>query len=259
MPPPATQLIPGLYPLITKVKPRIGGRNNLGVGVDTTGAEYVLKTGRAVCVAEFVGAAVCAALEVPHCRTAIVTMRMLNGSTQHLFGSVIEDQLHKFDTTDVDAWRDVVSKLHDPLMFTVMLAIDLCLGNDDRHQDNWILKHKHPTTGADCYKLLAMDFSNAWPTIHPPHHPCRHPSTNTWTLPRHWDQMGIAFDRALFLRSCAKIAALRTDWLHSVLDPLVNIWLTQQERDALCQWWSNHWMTQAIDTIYSLEPDGEWL
>lgn len=259
MHPAASSLLPGIYPVITKIKPRIGGNNNLGVGVDSLGREYVLKHGRPIGVAEFIGAAVCSELDVPHCRTAIVTAPQWDGSMQYLFGSVIEADLHKFDQTSIDEWREVVDQLHDPIMFTVMLAVDLCLGNDDRHANNWIVKSKNPDTGADCLKLLAMDFSNAWPAVHPPHHPMRHPSNNTWVITRHWAAIGVAFEAQAFRTTCARIAGLDLAWLQNVLDPLVNIWLTLHERDTLCQWWQSHWRRQVIDAIYSLEPDGEWL
>lgn len=257
--PTASLPLPGLYPMITKIKPRIGGRNNIGVGVDTHQVEYVLKTGNLICVAELIGAALCAALKVPHCRGAIVTRQRMDGSLQYLFGSIIEPDVHRFDQSSIEAWKDVVAELRNTALFTIMLAVDLAIGNDDRHAANWIVRRKAEQVGRARNELLAMDFSNAWPLAHPPYPPREQPSSNTWDITQHWPDMGIEFESCLFRSTCAKISALDQDWLNTVLDPLVGIWLTPMERDNLCAWWDKHWRQQVIDVIHSLEPDGAWL
>jgi hypothetical protein len=252
-------MLSGVYPEIKTIKPRIGGVNNLGVGVDFQGNEYVLKEGNNVCVAEFVGAALCAAAALPHCKPTIVCRTDLLGKRQHLFGSAIEPVVLRFDMANISDWSMVVAELGNTAMFTVMLALDLCIGNDDRHAANWIVKEKDPTSGRARHQLMAMDFSNAWPTTHPPHPPRAQPSRNTWNITRYWPQIGIPFDEKGFRVACAKIALLDSSWLKEVLDPMINIWLTTIDRDTFCDWWQTHWRTQVTEVIYSLEPDGEWM
>jgi hypothetical protein len=252
-------LLPGIYPEIINLKPKIGGNNNLGVGVDSNGKEYVLKTGNSVCVAEFIGAAVCAALAIPHCTPTIVCRTDLFGRRQHLFGSAIEPEVHRFDMASPLEWAGVTAEMCDTTMFSLVLAVDLCIGNDDRHAGNWIVRTKGPANGMPHHQLMAMDFSNSWPTAHPPHRPRAHPSRNTWHILRYWPAMGIAFDELGFRAACAKITLLDGAWLKAVLDPMVTIWLTTDQRDLLCDWWQHHLKDQVIDVIYSLEPDGEWL
>lgn len=254
-----SELIPGLYPKITKMKPRIGGNFNLGVGIDSDGIEYVLKRGDMRCVAEFVGTAVCAALAMPHCKPRVVCRDDIDGNTEYLFGSVVEAGLLKFDRTSIVEWHTVVATLCDASLFTVALASALCLGNDDHHADNWLVRDMDPANGILCHSLVPMDFGNAWPACNPAHHPMRHPSPNTWEITRHWRAMGITFDQALFRSTCARMQILDRHWLQAVLTPLVGIWLTAEKHDALCDWWQQHWRDQVVSAVYSLEPDGDWL
>lgn len=251
-------LLPGVYPEIKSLKPKIGGNNNLGVGVDTVGKEYVLKL-EELGTAEFVGAALCASMKIPHCTPTIVCLTDVFGNKRHLFGSAVESGLLRFNMRDISEWSAVVAELSDVEMFTVMLALDLCLGNDDRHSENWLVKGKDAANHRPKHELLAMDFSNSWPTFHPPHHPRIHPSPNTWNLTRHWPLIGIPFDEHGFKAACAKIALLDQTWLKTVLDPMVGIWITAVRADELCVWWQDNWRSQVTEVIYSLEPDGEWL
>ena len=253
----ASNYVPGIYPYIRKLKPKIGGKNNLGVGVDTEGREYVLKRGRLLCVAEFVGASLCGAIGAPCCSPAIVSMRNMAGGIEYLYGSVIEDGLLSFDRTSIKAWGAVVPTLANASIFSTMLAVDLAIGNDDRHADNWLVKI-NGTTPTMSTRLVSIDFSNSWPVCQPPHHPRRQPSINTMHIVKHWHLMGITFEHDQFRKACAKMGGLNETWLLSILDPMVGIWLTEMERDELGAWWRGHWKSQAIDTIYSLESDGDW-
>lgn len=251
--------LPGIYPEIVNLKPKLGGINNLGVGVDSNGNEYVVKIGKNACVAEFIGAAICAELAIPHCKPTIVCKTNLFGQRQHLFGSILEPAVHKFDMTSPVEWTSVVSEMKDTAAFSSVLAVDLCLGNDDRHAGNWIVRKKDLAQSRPHHQLLAMDFGNGWPFAHPPHGPLKHPSPHTRDILRHWPAMGIVFDETGFHAACAKITALDRAWLKSVLVPMVGIWLTDIERDTWCDWWQDYLKSQVINVIYSLEPDGEWL
>lgn len=254
-----SQLIPGVYPEIVKVLPKIGGNNNLGVGVDLSGNQYVLKDHPGVCVAEFVGAAVCRELGLKHPLPNIVKRTSMFGQSQHLFGSSMVTGLLPMDFRSVADWKSLVPQLESVAIFSVVLAVDLALGNDDRHQDNWLVKAAQPEEGRHHHEMITMDFSNAWPCANPPHHPLRHPSPNTWNLAgRHWPALGIDFDRATYRATCSKIANLSTEWLAKVLQPMLGIWFDQAQFSAMQQWWANHWKDHMLNVVACLECDGDW-
>jgi hypothetical protein len=251
----STPLLPGIYPRIVKRHGHLGGRDNLGVGEDEQGVRYLMKSGALVGVAEFVGAAVCAATGIRRCQPAIVELPKLTGS-ELVFGSVWLDPVHQFEPTNLAQWRAVCARLGNAVMFSATLAVDLALGNDDRHAANWLVRPR--ATTAPELELVALDFSRAWPVCHPPHAPHQHPSNNTWGLCRHWVAMGVIFDRDAFYTTCATIGRLDAQWLLTILQPLQNVWLTSAEVQHLCHWWGKKWNAQVIDTIQSLQPDGTW-
>lgn len=144
MPAPRSALLPGFYPEIKKVKPKIGGVDNIGIGVDQGGVEYVLKAGSKVCIAEFVGAACCDAVGVPCARPVIVQRKHLFKPTEFLVGSEFVPGLLMFNMRDIREWRQVVATLSNAVAFSGVLAVDLAVGNDDRHQDNWLVKDRVP-------------------------------------------------------------------------------------------------------------------
>ncbi len=253
-----SSLIAGVYPHIVNLKPRLGGANNLGCGVDSMGVEYVLKLPQ-FGPAEFVGAALSRELGVPFCRPAIVTANRLDGSVGHLFGSIVEPDVLKFDMKSFVAWQAVLGEMDNPHTFTDVLVADLALGNDDRHQDNWIVREKNASAGRPKHTLLSVDYSNSWPLFHPAQKPTAHTSPNTWHFTRYWPVIGIPYGQSQFRAACAKISSLDDVWLRQELDALVGVWLTDSQRDLYCQWWRDHWKGQVVDVINSLEPDGDWL
>lgn len=254
-----TQLIPGVYPEIIKVLPKIGGNNNLGVGEDLSGNQYVLKDHPGVCVAEFVGAAVCRELGLKHPVPNIVKRTSMFGQEEHLFGSSMVTGLLPMDFRSVADWRNLVPQLESVALFSAVLAVDLALGNDDRHQDNWLVKAAQPQEGRPHPEMITMDFSNAWPCINPPYHPLRHDSPNTWNLAgRHWRTLGIDFDRATYRATCSRISHLTPAWLAQVLEPMLGIWFDQAQFTAMQQWWGSHCKDHMNNVVACLECDGDW-
>lgn len=254
-----SQLIPGVYPEIVKVLPKIGGNNNLGVGVDLSGNQYVLKDHRGVCVAEFIGAAICRELGLKHPVPNIVKRTGMFGQSEHLFGSLMVTGLLPMDFRSVADWRNLVSQLESVAVFSEVLAVDLALGNDDRHSDNWLVKAAQPEEGRHHHEMITMDFSNAWPCANPPYHPLRHPSQNTWNLAGHyWPALGIDFDRASYRATCSKIANLSPSWLAKVLGPMLGIWFDQAQYTAMQEWWSTNWKDHMLNVVSCLECDGDW-
>ena len=252
---PASSLsLPGMYPQIVRYKPKLGGIFNEGVGEDSEGNEYVLKKDPAIGVAEFVGAHVCKALQVRHATPAVVACPTMQG-LQLWFGSVMEHNLEEFDRSNAEEWASIIPGLSNPEIFSTILAVDLFLGNDDRHAGNWLFQ-RNPSDRSST--LIAMDFSNAWPVNRPPWHPHRHPSGHTWSIVGHWERMGVNFDQALFRSTCARIACLDAAWLSNVLDAVAPDWLNPEARAAMLDWWATGLHSQLIDTIYALETDGEW-
>jgi hypothetical protein len=209
---PASLLVAGVYPHIVNFKPRLDGANNLGRGLDSAGVEYVLKAAQ-FGPAEFVGAAVCRELGVPYCKPAIVTATHLDGTVRHLFGSIVEPQVLKFNMKSFAAWKAILAELDNTHTFTDVLAADLALGNDDRQQDNWIVREKDAAAGRPKHTLLSVDYSNSWPLFHPAQKPTAHRSRNTWQFARYWPIIGIPYGHENFRTACGKISSLDDAWL----------------------------------------------
>lgn len=249
--------LPGAYPHIVTRKPSHDGLDNLGMGYTPHGEQFLLKEGGPLGAAEFVGANLCEACGIPACLPTVVTIERL-GIHEHIFGSRIDLGLHAFDQTSVAQWQHVMAVCSNPSAFSALLAIDLALGNDDRHWNNWLAQNAVNAHGADCVRLRAMDFSRSWPVRHPAQHPLRHHSPNTWDAIKDWDMLGVSFDLRVFHATCAKIGSLNAHWLRGrVLQQLSGVFLTPAQIDQYCLWWSQHWQAQVIDAIDSLE-NGVW-
>ena len=248
-----TQSIPGIFPLIAHINPSLKGADNFGHGFTQHNEQFVLKKGGQVGAAEFVGASVCGALGIPACQPTIVTVEKF-GQQLDVFGSRIESGVHDFNQTDLSQWKDVLSQCCNTDAFSALLAVDLVLGNDDRHWNNWLVQTSKDRNGVDCYRLRAMDFSRSWPTAHPAQHPLQHRSPNTWQATKYWELLGVTFDPIVFYTHCAKISALSTTWLRrQVMQQIVGIFLTPDEVDQYCAWWEQHLQDQVIEAIHSLE------
>lgn len=245
--------LPGTYPHIVKHLPKIGGLDNMGPGNTQHGESFLLKKGGLIGASEFIGAGLCAVCGIPYCTPSIVTIDHLGGM-KHVFGSRMELGLKKFDQTNVAQWTAVVSACSNPSIFSAMLAIDLALGNDDRHWGNWLVQDLKESAGADCYRLRAMDFSRGWPVSNPAQHPLHHGSFNTWEAVKHWKTLGVTFDQSVFHEACVKIYSLNSRWLRNqILNQLRGIFISQAQVDQLCDWWDSSWREQVIEVIDSIE------
>jgi hypothetical protein len=250
-----SDLLPGLYPLIAHLEPaqQLLGRDNLGIGHTQHGERFLLKEGGRLGAAEFIGAKVCDACGIPACQPTVVTVDGLHGLRQ-IFGSRLESGVHLFDQTSVVEWQQVLSQCGNRSAFSAMLAIDLVLGNDDRHWNNWLVQSSVDPTGAACWRLRGLDFSRSWPVRHPSQPPLQHEHHNTWSACKAWATLGVDFDARIFHETCVKIGLLNAKWLRRVaLQPIEGIFLSTAEVDTLCSWWENHLKHQVIETIYSLE------
>lgn len=253
--PASTSPLPGIYPLIISRDPlqMRSGRDNLGMGYTQHGEQFLLKPGNLLGVAEFVGARVSDACGIPSCQPTIVTIEGING-LEHVFGSRIESGVHQFNQTSPLQWQLIMQACLNPGAFSAMLAVDLILGNDDRHWNNWLVQQATNTAGAQGFRLRALDFSRSWPVRNPAQHPLRHAHNNTWEATKNWALLGVTFDWQAFHSACATISRLPAKWLsHSVLDPLVGVFLTPSQAASLCQWWASSLQTQVIEAIDSLE------
>lgn len=251
----ATASLPGIYPLITHRDPhqKRTGIDNLGMGYTEHGEQFMLKPGGRMGTAEFVGARVADACGIPACQPNVVTIQTINGQ-QQVFGSRIESGVHKFDQSSPQGWQAVLSQCHNTSTFSALLAVDLVLGNDDRHWNNWLVQVLPDATGKTGYRLRAMDFSRSWPVRHPAQHPQQHASNRTWRSTRDWPVLGASFEENVFYATCVKISNLPAKWLRrSVLSDLTGVFLTDAEADSYCQWWEDHLRMQVIETIHSLE------
>lgn len=227
----------------------------MGPGSTQHGESFLLKTGGMVGASEFIGAGLCNACGIPYCTPSVVTLSNISGGIDHVFGSRIELGVKKFDQVSFFAeWQAVIAACTNPSIFSGMLAIDLALGNDDRHWNNWLVQSLNDGTGIDSYCVRAMDFSRGWPIIQPAQLPLHHNSPNTWEAVKCWERLGIVFDQQVFHDACVKIRSLSSSWLRNhVLNQLRGIFLSQAQVDQLCAWWDSCWRTQVIEVIHSIE------
>lgn len=248
---------PEIRPLIVQRDGHVlEGVDNMGFGTDSQGIRYLLKDGNKFGVAEFFGAGLCAELNLPHGLPAIVDVPQYPnlGTPETHFGSVLLDDVYEFDQTSFIEWQAVCSKLTNSTMFSQMVAVDYAAGNDDRHAKNWLVC----STQNGALELVAIDHSRCFPVCNPPHHPLQHISKNTRSIYKHWKSMGIAFEKEAAWHTCSIISNLNQDWLSCVLAPTVDVWLTQEDLEKLCQWWQNSWKDHLIDAVLSLCSDGVW-
>lgn len=240
-----TPPLPGIYPHITKITHanKAQGKDYIGLGYTQHDEQFVLKPGGMVGTAEFIGAGLCQLAGIPFCLPTVVTIEHL-GQVLTVFGSRIELGIKEFDHTDIAAWQDVASQCSNLGAFSALLAIDLALGNDDRHWNNWMVQHGKKPDGTDSLRLRALDFSRAWPVDHPPQHPLKHRSPNTWQSMNEWSLLGVPFVQSHFDEICTLLSSVPGKWLAGILAPLAGVYLKQHDADALCQWWNTHWTAQ---------------
>lgn len=254
-----TAHIAGIYPQIVHRDPNQtgNGKDNLGMGYTQHGEQFMLKNGSTVGVAEFVGARVSDACGIPACQPTVVTIEDLNGPRQ-IFGSRIESGRVEFNQTDVAAWKKIMGTCANPKVFSAMLAVDLVLGNDDRHWNNWIVQEVKDHNGTPRARLRALDFSRSWPVRHPAQHPLYHQDRNTWDSTKDWGLLGIDFDLPVFYETCATIGGLNANWLHSaVMLPITGVFVSPTEASTFCDWWDKSLRDQVILTIQAMET-GVW-
>ena len=252
------EFLAGLYPLIVKLDPPQLGCDNLGFGFTQHGEQFLVKEGGRLGVAEFIGAKLCEACGVPACQPTVVSIDRL-GSQRNVFGSRIESGTHQFDQTDVSEWRKVNEKCMNVTAFSAVFAIDLILGNDDRHWNNWIVQTMTNSLGEECYRLRALDFSRSWPTCHPAQHPLKHSSPHTWGATKNWDMLGVKFDLKVFHETCAMVSLLPASWLRStVLNQLEGVFISVEDANKFSDWWDTHLKVQVVEAINSLE-NGVWI
>jgi hypothetical protein len=248
-----SDFLPGIYPHITKHLVKIGGAHNLGPGNTQHGESFLLKTGGLIGAAEFIGASVCNACGIPVCAPAVVTIDHLD-RLLHVFGSRMELGLRVFDQRDVAQWQQVIAMCDNPSIFSAVFAIDLALGNDDRHWKNWLVQDFTDDKGADRCRMRALDFSCSWPVYDPAQHPLKHRSINTWLAAKNWEMFGIAFEQQVFFDTCVKMSTLSAQWLRiHVLNQLRGLFITQPQVDQLCNWWDSCWKQQVIEVIHTTE------
>lgn len=240
-----TAPLPGIYPHITNITPanRARGRDYIGLGYTQHDEQFVLKRGGMVGTAEFIGAGLCHLAGIPYCQPTIVTIEHL-GQVLTVFGSRIELGIEEFDQTNISAWQNITRQCSNLGAFSALLAIDLALGNDDRHWNNWMVQNGKKPDGSDAYRLRALDFSRAWPVDHPPQHPQNHRSTNTWQSMAEWSLLGVPFVQSDFDNTCTLLSTVSEKWLAGILAPLAGVYIKQHDADALCHWWGANWTTQ---------------
>jgi hypothetical protein len=239
-----TNLVP---PAITKYSPALlPGADSIGIGETRHGERYLLKPKTDVSIAEFIGAAVCKSCGVPVAEPTVVLFR-----GRRIFGSRLESGVSVPNTTSELA--EQVKVCQNASIFSAVLAIDLSLGNGDRHWHNWLPQHQ-----ADGKVFVrTVDFSRGWPTIHPPVDPGKMERSQTADAWRIWPSVGIQYDQQSAFEVCDTMSTLTSPWLSSILADLPTSWFDSQKADALAAWWDGTWETRVAEVKEFLN-NGAW-
>lgn len=233
-------------PLITNLKPALGGEDNVGIGTTNFGEEYLLKDDPSVAVAEFVGASICRSIGIPTPEPSVVLY-----NNEHVFGSRLENGLKEWKR-DSDL-LNLISCCDNLTAFSAVLAVDVTIGNNDRHWKNWLYQEK----SGNLVSVRAIDFSRSWPTTHPPACADDLLGTNTheaWTA---WAYVGITFDLGSADTALQAMSKLDNAWLSSILDPLPSEWYVSRSSSLLKDWWDKNWIAQVQQTTTFLHQ-GAW-
>ena len=233
-------------PAIVKYLPRLSGQDNQGIGLTRHGERYLLKTDPGICVAEFVGAMLCQACEVPMASPQVVEFR-----GRKIFGSRLESGVEL--PGDVSQLHNQIGMCANATIFSAVLAIDLAVGNDDRHWHNWL---PQPQPNGEIF-LRAVDFSRAWPTQHPPLSFDSIRGENTERVWRQWEALGVKYDRDSAIDACARLGRLDASWLGMIFEQLPAEWMETVAGNDLVTWWRLGW-DQRIDAVSNFLEQGAW-
>jgi len=196
----------------------------------------LLKTDPRVCVAEFVGATLCRACGIPVPEPSIVDFK-----GRHIFGSRLESGV-TLPKSELDV-IDQVTRCENATIFSAVLAIDLAVGNNDRHWHNWLPQSQE----GGGIVMRAMDFSRAWPTDHPPLIFPAMRGENTEKVWRAWASLGISYDEAAAFDVCDSLEGLTDQWLKSIFDQLPADWMVGATGPQLLVWWNQNWSIRIRD------------
>lgn len=233
-------------PLITKFRPALGGLDNDGIGSTQYGEEYLLKADPSVAVAEFVGASICRKIGIPTPEPTVVLY-----NDQKVFGSRLEGGVKTWQETD--DLLELIKCCDNLQAFSAVLAVDVAIGNIDRHWNNWLYQEKSENT----ISVRAIDFSRSWPTVHPPasnHDLVNSRTHRAWSA---WSYVGISFDQTSADHALDTMHKLDKSWLSDILDSLPGEWYVAHPSSELKDWWEKHWTSQVAQTTTFIHQ-GAW-
>lgn len=216
-------------PKIKRFFPAQGGLDNAGIGETEFGERYLLKTDPAVCLAEYIGASVCQAVGIPCGQPFVVVSK-----GKEVFGSKMEYGVD-IPSSDPEIIQLVKTSTNQSV-FSAALAVDVALGNFDRHWNNWLFQ-KLPSG----ILARAIDFSRAWPTTQPPMKFADMESENTGKAYSQWPIMNIKYDKIAAKSICARLSKFDYPWLDTLLLDLPLEWKVSPGAPELCKWWQTSW------------------
>lgn len=226
-------------PVIIKMRPALGGVDNAGIGETQFGERFLLKLDPSACLAEFVGAAVCRAVGIPATEPCVVQF-----DGQAVFGSRLESGVTQ--VTNIPELINVLARCDNPNAFSAVLAVDLALGNPDRHWANWLYQER---SDGSSVMLRAVDFSRSWPVSHPPLHVNALKGENTYQAWCLWPTLGIQLDQASATGVCNGLQRLDDKWLSNVFNQLPLEWKIACDAPFLCEWWKTGWTDRVTETM----------
>ncbi|MEM8511150.1 hypothetical protein RCH14_000441 [Massilia sp. MP_M2] len=226
--------------------PRLSGQDNEGIGVTRHGERYLLKTTPDICVAEFIGAMLCQACDVP-----MATPQVVDFKGRKVFGSRLESGVEL--PNDFTQLQSQIGLCANSSIFSAVLAIDLAIGNDDRHWHNWL---PQPQQSGEIF-LRAVDFSRAWPTRHPPLGFDQIGRENTGLVWREWDSLGVKYDSDSAIDACSRLRRLDASWLGMIFEQLPAEWMVTVSGHDLLDWWRTGWGPR-VGAVSNFLEQGAW-
>jgi hypothetical protein len=179
------------------------------------------------------------------CKIATPFTATLRHNGQHGFGSRIEGDVSSWNTLAPPERSSIVAQC-GPAMCG-LLGLDLFIGNEDRHVNNWLFRRNLSGQWAP----LCIDFSRAlfrrgFPSDVWPLPPCNTLSTIAML------KAAGSWDRSYAVFAVEQLQRVTPAMLHHWLQECPLPWLPEPSRSALTSWWASAAYHARLQATYGL-------
>jgi hypothetical protein len=128
-------------------------------------------------------------------------------------------------------------------VFSAIYAVDLFLGNGDRHENNFVIEND----GAGAPRIRVIDFSESPALIDPKERGAMpYMTTSTVNIGRILRQH-YPFDQSAALRALNRLGAVAT--IRDILEGMPDDWLAANVRNEILAWWLSPDRTARIQVL----------